>query len=150
MLERAAAAARSGELAARTRGPMGELGRRSAQRLERQQLLADNSRRGVEAVQAASDERLVVRARELGFAGLEAYLRDRHAAGWSLVRTSAELAVAREKTARLLAALGCQGWWTASTPQSWLRCDASARRTWPRSCALSTPRGCRLRRLPGR
>lgn len=66
MLERGAAAARSGELAARTRGTMGERGRRSAQRLERQQLLANNSRRGVEAVQAASDERLVVRARELG------------------------------------------------------------------------------------
>jgi len=109
MLERGAAAARSGELAARTRGMMGERGRRSAQRLERQQLLADNSRRGVEAVQAASDERLVVRARELGFAGLEGYLRDRHAAGWSVVRTSAELAVAREKTARLLAALGLPG-----------------------------------------
>jgi len=109
MLERGAAAARSGELAARTRGTMGERGRRSAQRLERQQLLAHNSRRGVEAVQAASDERLVVRARELGFAGLEAYLRDRHAAGWSVVRTSAELAVAREKTARLLAALGLPG-----------------------------------------
>lgn len=109
MLEQGAAAARSGELAARTRGTMGERGRRSAQRLERQQLLAHNSRRGVEAVQAASDERLVVRARELGFAGLEAYLRDRHAAGWSVVRTSAELAVAREKTARLLAALGLPG-----------------------------------------
>jgi len=109
MLERGAAAARSGELAARTRGTMGERGRRSAQRLERQQLLAHNSRRGVQAVQAASDERLVVRARELGFAGLEAYLRDRHAAGWSVVRTSAELAVAREKTARLLAALGLPG-----------------------------------------
>jgi len=109
MLERGAAAARSGELAARTRGTMGERGRRSAQRLERQQLLAHNSRRGVQAVQAASDERLVVRARELGFAGLEAYLRDRHAAGWPVVRTSAELAVAREKTARLLAALGLPG-----------------------------------------
>jgi len=109
MLERGAAAARSGELAARTRGTMGERGRRSAQRLERQQLLADSSRRGVAAVQAASDERLVLRARELGFAGLEGYLRDRHAAGWSVLRTSAELAVAREKTARLLAALGLPG-----------------------------------------
>ncbi len=109
MLERGAAAARSGELAARTRGTMGERGRRSAQRLERQQLLADSSRRGVAAVQAASDERLVLRARELGFAGLEAYLRDRHAAGWPVLRTSAELAVAREKTARLLAALGLPG-----------------------------------------
>jgi len=109
MLERGAAAARSGELAARTRGTMGERGRRSAQRLERQQLLADSSRRGVAAVQAASDERLVLRARELGFASLEGYLRDRHAAGWSVLRTSAELAVAREKTARLLAALGLPG-----------------------------------------
>jgi len=109
MLERGAAAARSGELAARTRGTMGERGRRSAQRQERQQLLADNSRRGVAAVQAASDQRLVLRARELGFASLEGYLRDRHAAGWSVLRTSAELAVAREKTARLLAALGLPG-----------------------------------------
>jgi len=109
MLERGAAAARSGELAARTRGTMGERGRRSAQRLERQQLLADNSRRGVAAVQAASDQRLVLRARELGFTSLEGYLRDRHAAGWSVLQTSAELAVAREKTARLLAALGLPG-----------------------------------------
>ena len=109
MLERGAAAARSGELAAGNRGKLGERSRRSAERPERQQLLALSSRRGAQANQAAADERLAVRARALGFAGLPDYLRARHAAGWSVSRTSADLEVAREKVARLLAELGLPG-----------------------------------------
>lgn len=100
-------------------------------------------RRGITAKQATSDERLPERAHGLGFAGLEDYLPARHGAAWSAAQISAELAVAHEKTARLLGSLGLLGRSGRPTPCGWRRCAGWAPATWLTSCATSPPAACR-------
>ena len=105
MLERGAAAARSGALTVHSRAAIRDTRKRNAQRPERQRMLRELGRRGNEQNRIDFLQRVNERSVELGFPDLAGYLTDRHGNGWSVARVSSELGCAREPLNRLLADL---------------------------------------------
>ena len=109
MLEAGAADARSGELIRRAGQTSRQAIRESTRRPERVRQLRERGRRGNQVIQEAFRERLRTRSVELGFTDLTSYLMDRHGAGISVSRISAELGCARQPVVAVLDELSLPG-----------------------------------------